>query len=138
MDINLAKQTIESAIKSRTDELATLILAQSILTDTYKAEFTAKDTATAEADAKSAELNAEKVKTATLTSEKEALAVAYNNALTEKDTLITESVAKDKTIEDLQSQVAEATATITTLQTVPADPIQPVAEPVTPTVPVEP
>jgi hypothetical protein len=60
-------------------------------------------------DTPSADLIAEKTAhtndVATLTSEKSALATAYDNALIEKDALITESLAKDAIIEDLQAQV---------------------------------
>lgn len=46
---------------------------------------------------------------AALTSEKSALSVAYDNALAEKDALITESATKDTRIEDLQAQMEALT-----------------------------
>jgi uncharacterized coiled-coil protein SlyX len=92
MDISLARQQLQTTIASKQADLDALTLAKSILDTTFKADFTAKETAQAEADSKSAELNAEKAKTASHQAEVDAL----NATLTDKEAVIT----------DLQSQVA--------------------------------
>ena len=84
MDISLSKQILETTIKSRTDELATLQLALDLLNGSFKVDFTNRDTAVNEAndlatklsveknahEATKAELVTEKNTTATLTAEK--------------------------------------------------------------------
>ena len=92
MDISTAQLIIKNLITEKTQELATFQVASDLLNNTFKADFTAKETAQAEADSKSAELNAEKAKTASHQAEVDAL----NATLTDKEAVIT----------DLQSQVA--------------------------------
>ena len=105
MDIQQASDSIAGALITKQKEIDALSLASSILSDKFSAEFTARDQALKELSETHGKLNTEKSATAQIISEKSALETAYNNALAEKDALISESVAKDKTIEDLQAQV---------------------------------
>ena len=57
MDITLAKQIVEAAIKTRTEELDVLKLASEIINNTFSAEFTSITTAQNEASRLAAEKN---------------------------------------------------------------------------------
>lgn len=113
MDIITAQGELAGAVATKQKEIDALNLASTILSNTFAAEFTARDQALTEMSATYKKLDDEKnARTndvATLTSEKSALSVAYDNALAEKDALITESAGKDTQIEDLQAQVEALT-----------------------------
>lgn len=59
-DIALAKQTLGTALKTRTDEIAALQVASDLLNDTFAAEFTNLELAQREATDFAAKLNEEK------------------------------------------------------------------------------
>lgn len=97
MDITTAQALLQSTINTKTDELAVLQLALSILNSTYQAEFTTRDTAVAEANDFSQKLNEEKAKTIALN--------ATVNAL-------------EATVADKEAQVATLTANVNTVPAV--------------------
>lgn len=94
MDINQAKLLLANLIKSRTDELASLQLASNLLNDTFKDDFTARDTAAAEADR--------------LASEKASIVADKEAAVAQLTQVQAESAAKDEVIISLQPVDAKA------------------------------
>lgn len=118
MNILTAQSTLTELIAKRQGELDSLTLALSVLDSTFAPDISA--IALAQKDADDQRVKVAETTTA-LDSEKVAHANEVVTLTSEKDALITEAVAKDKTIEDLQAQVVA----LTTPAETPAKPIVP-------------
>ena len=116
MDITLAKQLLTTAITANSNDAIALNLALSILENTYSADFTALETAKAEADKATSYLSAANEK---ITELQTSLETANTALTTEQEAHATDNTNNEATISSLNDQITTLKTQVANLTPTP-------------------